>query len=603
MVGSIYFLLFWTFRGLSEGFIIPSISEHSGLGKRWSSTNGEVGQGPNWIERSFPVDVTGENLDPKKVDDYNLGICGESYGTGPLSARMYEAMTRNKEGASQEILDALKIYAMDFTAKEAVRAALVQNGLELVLSDEEQDEGLWADIDSIRLLDPNQEQGTVYDSWQEVVEDWTPGQAFSFVARQVQAKMKELSVDELLQALDPEGELRQQANEAGMRLPDEDIKSLEQLATDNQQRSQQAPRESEIYAGKADLRGYRVISAKELRQNPTMHVMNALVAHGCLVVDLTNGGIDLEPAWEMADMWTAVDRFFEKPSANSLAPMTDETKSEHAMAGFVSYDDGNLQFLETRRERESGNIVPADTELAKTLSPAFDRVVAIAQDITRIAVAASTLEREDDVSEAAAMHGATQLAKELLDDGRPLTATDIAHDEGVLSMSPHRLCRYAGDHDSSQEVFGAHTDSTFITAIPVAAVAGLEVYDEEAERWFRPELRALDDYKATQKDLGLPDDLEEVIDDKRLPWHARYVVCMPGELLQIATRDEIPAAVHRVVTKEAARTSAPILLRGRPGTKWDIGRYLVQASDGLAQECNGLLIEEIHAAMQVKSFE
>ena len=82
--------------------------------------------------------------------------------------------------------------------------------------DEEEDQGMWGDVDSIRLLD---EQGNplpeVYDSWEDVVDTWKPGQGFDFVARQVPAKMRELSLDELLQALDPKGELRAQAKDSG----------------------------------------------------------------------------------------------------------------------------------------------------------------------------------------------------------------------------------------------------------------------------------------------------------------------------------------------------------------------------------------------------
>lgn len=56
--------------------------------------DGQVGSGPNWIERSFPVDVSGtegsgsaEEL--KKIEDYNLGISGVSFQTGSLSKRKF----------------------------------------------------------------------------------------------------------------------------------------------------------------------------------------------------------------------------------------------------------------------------------------------------------------------------------------------------------------------------------------------------------------------------------------------------------------------------------------------------------------------------------
>jgi len=236
---------------------------------------GEVGSGDNWIERSFPVDTTGKsNEDIKKVDDYNLGISGLDFQVGPLSKRMFDAIMANnfQEGMSAEVKQAFTLYSMDFTAKEATRAALKQNGLEMVLIDELEDEGLWGDVDSIQLLDEDTQQpvGPVYDSTEDAVQQWTPGQPFNFVVRQVPAKIKELSLEELLTALDPQGELRRQAEEANMTLPDEDINSLQDLAKDVARRSDISPREAttEINAFSGlDKRGYKVISAGSLSRD------------------------------------------------------------------------------------------------------------------------------------------------------------------------------------------------------------------------------------------------------------------------------------------------------------------------------------------------
>ena len=77
--------------------------------------------------------------------------------------------------------------------------------------DEEQDEGMWGDIDSIRLLDADTnlpEGSVVYESWEDAVDYWTPGQAFHFVVRQVPARLRKLSVEELLKAIDPDGSVR-----------------------------------------------------------------------------------------------------------------------------------------------------------------------------------------------------------------------------------------------------------------------------------------------------------------------------------------------------------------------------------------------------------
>jgi hypothetical protein len=168
-----------------------------------SANDGLVGSGPNWIERSFPVNTPGEQLDPKTVDDYNLGVSGAQYMVGPLSKSMYTAIVSKSriDEVSVEIQRAYKLYSMDFTAKEAVRAALEQNGLQMVLLEEDQDEGLWGNIDSIRVYDDQGKVSSFYDSWEDAVDHWTPGQTFDFVARQVPAKMKELSMKEVLKAL------------------------------------------------------------------------------------------------------------------------------------------------------------------------------------------------------------------------------------------------------------------------------------------------------------------------------------------------------------------------------------------------------------------
>eukprot|EP00980_Cylindrotheca_fusiformis_P001433 scaffold345_cov134-Cylindrotheca_fusiformis.AAC.44 len=238
---------------------------------------GEVGSGDNWIERSFPVD-TEEGINVKKVEDYNLGISGESFQTGSLSKKMFDAIiSRTSLEMSDEIREAFTLYAMDFTAKEAVRAALAQNGLEMVLQEEEEDQGMWGDVEAVRLYDLETDvaYSKLFDSLDDAVQSWTPGQKFDFVARQVPAKVRELSVEELVQALDPDGKLRDEAGqnstpdeEALLSIFDEsDINSLAELVSDNKRRSESAPRkatvESEAFAG-LDSKGYSVINRSDL---------------------------------------------------------------------------------------------------------------------------------------------------------------------------------------------------------------------------------------------------------------------------------------------------------------------------------------------------
>lgn len=263
----------------------PYLSTPSSLSSS-SSSSGEVGQGSNWIEKSFPVE-TEEKIDIKKVEDYNLGISGKDFQTGSLSQRMFDAIiSRTSLDMSEEIRQAFVLYAMDFTAKEAARAALQQNGLQMVLQEEEGDQGMWGDVEAVRLYDNETgglpSQSIVYDSLEEAVEDggWTPGQTFDFVARQVPAKIKELSIEELVQALDPDGTLREESKrlkgedaadpdeEALLSIFDDAIMtSLADLANDNVQRTESAPREAtteeSAFAG-TESSGYRIVSRSDL---------------------------------------------------------------------------------------------------------------------------------------------------------------------------------------------------------------------------------------------------------------------------------------------------------------------------------------------------
>jgi hypothetical protein len=209
---------------------------------------------------------------------------------------------------------------------------------------------------------------------------------------------------------------------------------------------------------------------------------------------------------------------------------------------------------------------------------AFHRIVEVSKRVVTIVVAASTEEAGilDDAWAASAL-----LAEELIDDGT----------EG---RSPHRLCRYRSNRNGV--TFGAHTDSTFITAVPVSRTPGLEVYDDDAQRWLRPEAQfVITEHQQQQQ-----------------PQPRRHVILMPGELLQIASRDEVQASVHRVIctttsssTDESSskdnhhrRLSAPILLRGR-NRPLDCDRYLGGTSGWeLLKACNGRTLDDIHQELQ-----
>lgn len=298
-----------------------------------------------------------------------------------------------------------------------------------------------------------------------------------------------------------------------------------------------------------------------------------------------------------------------------------ETGSQHARVGYSSFDNGSLKFLETRRERKSGDILPEEltnvvgVDGVKVLSSAFDAITSACKDVVRVAVAACNMEhgafQRGNNQGAQASEAANLLVKEVIDDGKPMGETQIEHNEGTVCMSPHRLGQYSDGSDgetAAREVFGAHVDATFITAVPVAATSGLEVYDEDAEKWYRPELKARDTWEAEAHEKGRDSSglVEELKDGICVPWHSRYIAIMTGEQLQIATRNEIPATVHRVVAAKdgPSRLSAPILLRPRPGTKFLVGRYLGETmGNPLLQECDGKTMEEVYDATQPQSYQ
>jgi hypothetical protein len=242
-------------------------------------------------------------------------------------------------------------------------------------------------------------------------------------------------------------------------------------------------------------------------------------------------------------------------------------------------------------------------------------------------------------SAALASEFAALLVEELVDDGTPLPDETKSlllgeTEEGPVSMSPHRLCRYTDNlksndkgkeskapsssvsSEKAREVFGSHTDTSFVTLVPVSEVSGLEVFDEVAEQWYRPELAARRHWEEERTSRNLdPTALFETVtvhnnneeeETVELPWYARYVVVMPGELMQLVTRDEVPAAVHRVVAvkeKDQVRLSAPVLLRARSGMTLDATRYFgedVSTWGPLLQDAHGMETGDIHDAMQPK---
>ena len=277
--------------------LLPSTNHH--IQKRYrlqsllsTSSNDDISnideqKGNNWIEKSSPtgIPMTSSNDDDSgnyfETADYTLGIDGNSYSTGSLSLQIYDALisVASKRFPSQTIPDELenvyKLYAMDLTAKEATQLALNQNGLQFDIINQDlkddTEEELWGELENIKI------NGVSYDTPDEAVELglWNPGQSFSFVARNVRAKEKELEIKDLLASIDPDGSLRKELDSRPEKSeyaydPVEQIRSLKDLANDHERRCNAATREVNVDGigyDQAIGRGYDVISLNDIKIN------------------------------------------------------------------------------------------------------------------------------------------------------------------------------------------------------------------------------------------------------------------------------------------------------------------------------------------------
>ena len=257
-----------------------------------SPDNIETKLGGNWMKPSedsitgLPSEVV-TNKDTKDPTVYmDVGIGGQEFGTGPLSKRMFDVMigvAQKQFGARipMDVHNMYLLYAMDASAKEAVKAAMSNNGYEINLGDDlaMQDVSAWGSVESVSLLDPlkgtpiqGEDGASSYATWEDAIEKgkWMPGDGFSFVIRRVPSLQKAMDLSSILNALDPDGKLREEAKEKGMLLPDEDIASLKDLSVDCNQRVNAAPLpalgEEKVFRG-GESKGYNVISRSSLVRN------------------------------------------------------------------------------------------------------------------------------------------------------------------------------------------------------------------------------------------------------------------------------------------------------------------------------------------------
>ena len=143
------------------------------------------------------------------------------------------------------------------------------------------------------------------------------------------------------------------------------------------------------------------------------------------------------------------------------------------------------------------------------------------------------------------------LMQTLPDDGTASSAfKGVSH--GDLSCTMHRLCKYKplqpGDHTDEKETLRGHTDWTLMTLVPVSPTAGLEIFDPCVASWVSPERY----YPSSQQ-------AEPIASSSS---NARYIIIMAGKWLELLTRGNIHAAIHRVVARKGeARLSNPFFYR------------------------------------------
>jgi hypothetical protein len=660
----------------------------------------------NWIEKSSPTGLGGA-LGEDDIEEYTLKLHGPTFQIGALSQRFYDALMTNAErrfgsprSIPKELLPIYKSYAMDMAAKEAVKAALQENGLELVeveaSSSEEETEagagmpGTWGVLEEIRILkndNPEDEDVLIAtaDNTEYAIREqlWEPGQAYSFIVRHVKGKLREVSLKSLLSAWgmeDMAGELGvDMKDDTDPKLPLEsvkdyidvddeedddddeddgddyadddkqvisqddndelfkddpykltDAKTLQELGKDCEERANAVPTRAVAvgFAGGVGV-GYDIVKSGDvLKESSNDNVMQALEQHGCLVVDTIDSS---EKVKALDGMWKATDCFFNEinnTSGSAVTPpgmsIAKDAGSRHAAVGYATYDSGAMQFLETRLTRQSATenerddkdknkLVPSEIAGIITSQRVHDLIngnavlTNIGKDVAKVAIqSALLLQQEGESSSEDATTRANLLVDALLDDATNRLGDD---QETTISMSPHRMCRYSDNGKGNQsasarEVFGAHTDTSFVTVVPCAAVSGLEIYDAAAGSWIRPELMARRHWENERLEQNLDLKLKDGEGEDSQPWHSRYVVCVPGELLQLYTNNRIRAAVHRVVaaTGGESRVSAPVLLRARTNAIMDVPKYfgVSKASDAgpLLESCQDLTMEDIHNALQ-----
>jgi isopenicillin N synthase-like dioxygenase len=108
----------------------------------------------------------------------------------------------------------------------------------------------------------------------------------------------------------------------------------------------------------------------------------------------------------------------------------------------------------------------------------------------------------------------------------------------------------------------SHTDWTLATLVPVSRVVGLELWNLSQQTWVRPEEIARQ-HSESQFDMHG--------NNKNADWNSGYVIIMGGKWLEILTKGNVQAGVHRVVSTNECTllfTTKKLYSRGDATTAW-----------------------------------
>jgi hypothetical protein len=185
--------------------------------------------------------------------------------------------------------------------------------------------------------------------------------------------------------------------------------------------------------------------------------------------------VRLEDETSIQEMWEVSRAFYSLENHENrrtlVGPVRSEVEDASLVVGYVALDDN--EFLETRtgpnsslhpsslRELPCGDDIPGSNSTVLK----FIRGRKMLTIVGKVAVAAVAIAGSNDANS----------WLQLVDDGENVP-------EGTVSASVHRFCRYQNRETpesrepSSRPIgFGAHTDSTFFTVIPVSTTPGLQV--------------------------------------------------------------------------------------------------------------------------------